>query len=250
MRSSNSKFETRNSKLLPRTYTRQQQKLREEFCSAYNFAPEQIGFDGSSLDPIFDFDALSVLSVKLCNLPHVDVDFGSVEHSIDMATSRGYAVLPNGNTRKIFGTAVVGETMHDGRRIENIHQAVKVSRARALRTILRAVGFDPVAAHREHKQTGNVIELQLPSTKFRNNELAECHILGQRLGYIVRDEKGKLISRTQYDNLMATYFQGQTSTGGLEDNERATWLGMLRAWASARDVAEGKSRGLRDVNAA
>ena len=39
----------------PRTYSKEQRAIQKEFCDAYDFTPEQVGFDGPSLDPIFDF---------------------------------------------------------------------------------------------------------------------------------------------------------------------------------------------------
>ena len=105
-----------------------------------------------------------------------------------MATATGDATLPNGNLRRIYGVAFLGETMHDGSTIDSWKQAVNVSRARAMRTILRAVGFDPVAAHRSFKKSGNVLELQPPATLTRDQERKEIHILADELGLIRRAE--------------------------------------------------------------
>lgn len=237
----NARNETQHRLAGERTYSREQRALQKEFCDAYGFAVQQIGFDGKSLDPIFDFDALAVLSTRLCNLPHVDVDFGKIEPTIQMATSRAYAILPNNNTRKIFGTAVVGEVMHDGTRIETIHQAVKVSRARALRTILRAVGFDPVAAHRAFRKTGHVVELQGAAKSDRQSQSAEIHLHASDLGLIKRAPNGR-VDRTDYETKLAIFFKGKTSSEQLTEEQRADWLGMLRAWSRARAVIQDGSQ--------
>lgn len=223
-----------------RRYSRDQHLIQKEFCDAYQLQPEQVGFNGDSLDPIFDFDALSVLSARLCDLPHLAVDFGDIQHAIGLATSTGYAQLTNGNTRKIFGTAQVGEVMNDGKPIADIHQAVKVSRARAMRTIHRMVGFDPLRAHREFKRTGSVVELQPRSERQqRTAELGEIHMLAQGLGLIVKD--GGRVLDAEYRKLISQLFEDKTSARDLSDQQRAEWLSILRAWARARAIASDKS---------
>jgi hypothetical protein len=213
-----------------RRYSREQHSIQKEFCDAYQLEPEQVGFNGDSLDPIFDFDALSVLSARLCDLPHVAVDFGDIQHAIGLATSTGYAQLTNGNTRKIFGTAQVGEVMHDGKPIADIHQAVKVSRARAMRTIHRMVGFDALRAHREFKRTGRVVPMQPRSAEDqRTAELAEIHIMAKALSLIVGS------NRKPYENFLTTFF-GKTSAAELSDQQRAEWLAVLRAWRRAQAI--------------
>lgn len=224
---------------MDREKRRAQAALRKEFCHAYDFKPEQIGFDSeNSLEPIFDFDALSVLSARLCNLPHVAVELGDVNANTGIATSTGYAVLANSNSRKIFGIAQVGEVLHDGGKVETIRQAVVLSRARAMRTIHRMVGFDPVKAHQEFKRTGSVVELQPRGERQqRTAELAEIHMLAQELGLRTKGE------RSRYQAALTTFFprpqwkSGRPSAGDLDDCERGQFLMVLRAWTRARAVA-------------
>src|SRR5688572_19861862 len=85
----------------PRTFSRDQRAIQKEFIEAYGFAPEQISFDGDSLDPIFDFDALALLSIRLCDLPNIETDLATVDRLLGMAKSHGSVTLPNGNTRKL-----------------------------------------------------------------------------------------------------------------------------------------------------
>lgn len=229
---------------LDKTIRKAQDELRGEFCKAYCLDKNQIGFAGDSLDPIFDFDALSVLSARLCSLPHIAVELGDVDANTGIAVSNGYAVLENQTTRKIYGMAQVGEILHDGTQVEDIRQAVILSRARAMRTIHRMVGFDPVRAHREFKQTGHVVEMSARSPKDqRKSELAEIHLLAQGLGLRTR-LPGGMENRQKYDTLLATFFprpqwqSNQPSSAHLDDKERASWLFMLRAWSRAQAVAK------------
>jgi len=207
--------------------TRDQRAIVKEFRDAYGFKESQIGFDGDSTDPIFDFDAMSVLSVELCTTPHVEVDFGSFDMALNIATANGFARLRNGNTRKIFGSAFIGETLHDGSTVRTKKEAIDLARARASRIIHRAIGFDAVKAHEAAKRGATVLELKVRSP--RQNQLAECHILAERLGFIKREGR-RVIDRSPYDRLMASYFDGETSTGALNEKNLFEWLTMLRMW--------------------
>jgi hypothetical protein len=231
-----------------RTYSAKQNALQTEFIDAYGFDAKQISFDGDSLDPIFDFDALALLSIRLCDLPFVGVTFDKVDHALQMVSSTGRAVLKNENVREIFGSAFLGEVMHDGSTIDSWRQAVNVSRSRTLRTILRAVGFDAVAAHRSFKKTGNVVELQGSAKLTRDQERKEIHILAGELELITKlpavgaaadkhSTAGVRTDRTQYEKTIATFFHGQTSSKRLTDSEHTQLLTILRAWARARAIA-------------
>jgi hypothetical protein len=81
--------------------TREQRAIIKEFCDAYGFTEDQIGFDGASLDPIFDFDALSALSLRLCNLPRLKVSFVGFDNA-GLATASVDVQLANGAEREFF----------------------------------------------------------------------------------------------------------------------------------------------------
>jgi len=101
-----------------------------------------------------------------------------------------------------------------------------------LQSEARTVGLVLTGARMQAMKRGeNVIDFT--PGKFVDPGLAECHMLGEELGFIKRDG-GKLVDRTQYDNLMGTYFQGVTSTASLTPKERAQWAAMLRSWKNAR----------------
>jgi hypothetical protein len=218
-----------------RTLTKAQLTLQQEFIDAYGFKPEQIGFDGDSPEPIFDFDALSLLSMKLCDLPHVETDFGTVERLHGLATARGIVTLPNGNVRKIFASASVGELMPDGEPIRDVNQAIQVARARAFRTILRAVGFDPVAAHRVFEESAGTQMLELAPVDPRLKQLAEIHLHAQAQNLIVVGGDG-FVNRKVYEQKLAMICGGKTSCRDLDDRERAIWLQTLRAWSRAKNI--------------
>lgn len=202
-------------------------KLVSEFCAAYGLTPEQISFDGS--EPIFDFDALNILANTLARIPDITVGLQKFHDGRERIAESFCQMTLNGRmTRKFPGVAMIGETMHDGRAITGEIQAINVSRARALRCGLRAVGFDPVKFH-EARKAGQPIEL-LDRTDEENDRsvIAQIHVLAghKGLGFIKKNG-----DRTEYENLMASYFHGVTSSKDLTPEERSQWLGMLRAWA-------------------
>jgi hypothetical protein len=206
---------------------RAQQKLRDEYCEAYGFTRDQIGFDGASLDPIFDFDALSVLANMLADIPAINVGLEKFDEAKQMAESFCEITLHGNRTRKIFGVAIIGEVLHDLTKLDTMRKAIEVSRSRALRVGLRAVGFDPVKAHEQRKQ-GKVVDLLGEAAALRDRRVAEIHVIAgpQGLNYITR--KG---DRTEYERLLATYFDGRCTSKDLKDQEVSEWLGILRGFA-------------------
>lgn len=209
----NSKLRTENSKLV------------REFCAAYGLSPNQISFDGA--EPIFDFDALNILANTLARIPNIDVGLEKFHKENDLAESYCRIGLNGRITRKLFGVAMIGEAMHDGTVITGEIQAINVSRARALRCGLRAVGFDPVKFH-EARKAGKEIDLLGTEEESEAAVRAQIHVLAGPRGLNFIKKNG---DRSEYENLLASYFGGRTSSKDLDPAERAQWLGMLRAWA-------------------
>jgi hypothetical protein len=216
------------------TYSRAQQKLRDEYCAAYGFAPEQVGFSNrGSLEPIFDFDAMNVLANTLADIPDIDVQLNGINEVRGMANSVCKIELPGGNKRSIYGVALIGEVLHDGTKITGMKQAIDVSRSRCLRTGLRAIGFDPVRAH-ELAKKGERLDLIGSETRERQKRLAEIHILAGPRGLNLITTDG---DRSEYEMLLAQNFEGHTSSKDLSNAEVAEWCGMLRAWARGMERA-------------
>ena len=220
------------SKRITRGYSRAQQKLRDEFCEAYGLKSDQISFDGDS-EPIFDFDALSLLANTLTDIPGIEVGLKKFDDATNLAESFCKMTLHGRRTRDFFGMALVGEQLHDGKVISGTIQAINVSRARALRIGLRSIGFDPVKFH-EARKAGHVIDLLGSDEAERDRTTAQIHVhAGPRgLNFIKRNG-----DRAEYENLLAAHFNGRTSSKDLEPHERAEWLGMLRAWTRGMERA-------------
>jgi hypothetical protein len=214
----------------PKTFNLKQEEIIRQFTEAYGLDRKQISFAPNSSEPIFDFEALSTLSLVLGDIPNIRVEPGDFNNAAGIATAMCWVSLNDNRTREVFGNCLVGEILHDGSPVEHIGQALNTARARALRNGLRAVGFDPVRAHNQKNKEQNA---HTELTDVRSKELAEIHILGAELGYIVGDNK------VAWRNLISSYFPGHYSSGDLTDLHRSQLLGMLRAWKSARTRAEG-----------
>lgn len=213
----------------PRLLTPAQEQLVREFTEIYGLERSQISFDSDRPDPIFDFDALSLLSVKLSDIKAIRVVPCEVLIT-GLAASSCEVKLPDGRTRDFFGSALLGEVMPDGGTVDDIKQALDISQARSLRKGLRAVGWDPVRAHQDFL-AGRGTELGASPTagNQRNAELAQAHILGQELGLIVGADK------TRWQKLLAIWFNGKDSSATLNDNQRSQLLAILRSLKSAHD---------------
>ena len=212
---------------------RAQAALRGEFCTAYNLQSDQISFDKATGEPIFDFDALSLLINTLTEIPAIKVGLAKFDDVLKLSESTCRIQLPNGHTREYSGFARVGEKLHDGTLITSDIQCINISRARALRIGARAVGFDAVKFHEANKH-GRKLELTpLTQEEEWKRYRAQVHtIAGPRgLNFIKSDS-----DRTEYENLMASFFHGVTTSKDLTPSERAQWLGMLRAWQRGADA--------------
>ena len=204
-----------------------QEQLVREFTESYEIDREQISFAGEDLYPIFDFDALSTLSLVLSDIPSIIVEPGDFNPAAGIVTAICKVTLKDGRSREVYGNAMVGEPLFDGSVVEDLGSAMNMARSRALRTGLRSVSFDPVRAHRQIKtgaQTGDFADV-------RTKLLAQAHILGKDLGYIVGDNK------VAWRNQISAYFKGKTSSANLNDLELSQWVRMLESWKTAREHA-------------
>lgn len=211
--------------------TKAQLALQKEFCGDYGLAPEQISFDGN--EPIFDFDSLNILANTLARIPGIEVGLEKFIEANKLAESFCQLTLNGRITRKFFGCSQIGEQMHDGTIITGTIQAINVSRARALRVGLRAVGFDPVKFH-EARKAGSAIDLLGTDKESDAGITAQIHVLAGPRGLNLIKKNG---DRSEYENLLASYFNGRTSSKDLDAAERAQWLGMLRAWQRGAKAA-------------
>jgi hypothetical protein len=197
-----------------------------EFTSHYDIRPEQIFFDDKTDEPWFDFEALSLLVNQLADIPSIAVTRGAADPVTGMIDANCTITLPNDRSRAYVGSAQIGEPMPNGGTVESWRQALALAQVRALRTALRSVSFDPVRAHEAAKR-GEAVNLNVGDP--RSKMLAEAHLHGETLGYIVGDDKSK------WRSVVSLWSRGRTDTSAqLEEPELGHFVIYLRGLVNAR----------------
>jgi hypothetical protein len=207
-----------------------QARIAREFCDAYGLSPEQIWFDDDSNEPIFDFEALSLLTLHLANFRDIAVAKEDVDFEKGIATCSCTIIDDRDNKRQTFTTCFVGESLDkekDGRKVEDLPTAISVARTRALRQGLRLYGFDPLRAHRQ-QQAGQAIKHAEPINQ-RTLKVREIHALATEMNYIKGGDK------SAYRELLSVYYKGRTSTSELTDAEVEQFAAILRGLNQARE---------------
>jgi hypothetical protein len=213
-------------------WTDEQRSLADEFLIEYGIEPTQINFNDDQLNPIFDFDALFFLANRLGDFWDIGIEAGDVDHERGYCTSHCCITLADGRTRKMFGSAFIGEPMPGARTVQTIGEALVISRARALRGALRAVGFDPLRAHLQRGSSDAGEEEFDEYESPRRLMERQAHLLGEKLGYIVRPH-GAPADKSEWREFMAMLFHGKTSMSELTDDEQSQWVSTLRAMERA-----------------
>lgn len=217
-----------------------QAQLVREFEQHYDISPRQIGFDSRSGEPIFDYDALSVLSLVLApDIVNMETEIERLDDAAGVASVKCRVVLRDGRSRDPLGFAFVGEAMHDGSTIDDLKQALLVAQARAARAGLRAVGFNPVQAH-ARRMRGEDMTLNL-SADPRSKDLATIHILREEAGLVTPDGDD-----TAYRNLLGDLFKDEEqrpirSARDLDEKQRAQFIANLRSLKSVKERSLGSA---------
>lgn len=208
-----------------------QRDLVNEFVDTYGLSPEQISFEGEREDPIFDYEALNVLRLRLTDIQGSYPEI--VERTDNLITAQCTLHLGDGRTASDLGTAYIGETMPDESSIETLNQAQNLALARAFRRAIRSAGVNLLKAHKRYLETGE------PTTARQDTELnsrigREIHALASEVGHITNDGKEK------YQDFIEHIFgKGKRSSLDLNDIERnqlvATYRQLKRHIENAKD---------------
>jgi hypothetical protein len=218
-----------------RQLTLAQEQIVREFTTTYDLERHQISFDGEHAEPIFDYDALSILSLTLApDIVSMIAERGTVDPRDGIADASCVVELRDGRSRTVFGTAFVGEEMFDGNKIEDFRQALDVAQARAARRGLRACGFNAVKAHQKAR-AGETLELNLEEVKdVRAADLALIHVLARECGYITGtgdDESYRDLIHSLFPDLV------EPSAAHMNEKQRAYFITTLRSLKGARQRA-------------
>jgi len=174
----------------------------------------------------FDLEALQILTRQLCTqLKHDELTIRPFGEDQRFYYCDSTLTLKDGTTVKRSGVAMIGEPLGN-EVIVTALQALSIAGGRAYRACLRAIGFDPIRAHR---QKANGMTLVVESEDERSNKLRkELHALATELGYIVGAD------RSAYIELLRVMYGGRTSSTELRDSEISQLTIFLRASLRAR----------------
>ncbi|MBS1793383.1 MAG: hypothetical protein JSS81_05990 [Acidobacteria bacterium] len=201
--------------------TTDQNKLVAEFVTNYGLSEEQIIFDGTGLEPIFDFEALSVLRERLTDFQSVDVSDVVWNPADNSAQAKCTIITAAGRQVVVSDFAEIGESLPDNSKVESSLGAKRLARARAMRSGIRAAGVNLLKAHRRFLETGRIGEAEPVDPRL--NKIREIHALAGEIGFI------KGTDRTAYESHLAEMFEGRTSSRDLSDFELQRFVVSLRA---------------------
>lgn len=207
-----------------------QAAIVDEYVTAHGLSPEQISFDAGDLNPSFDHNAISVLSLKLTDIQ--DISPTEVLDDGKTVTVFGKTTLPDGRTRGSIGSCAVGETLANGQTVDSTQQALGVATSRCFRQGIRNVGVNLHAAHKRFMQTGEIAAGHTANDP-RTPAYAQIHILATELDLIIDGDK------TRYRQYIAENFDGRTSARDLTDFELQR---MLTSFRSLRRLTGGQIR--------
>lgn len=210
---------------MSRKYTPEQARIVKELCGLHNLDESQISFDGTELTPIFDYEAVCALSLRLTDIHSIDCwisDHGTADS--EMVTAKCKVTIPDGRSRTCEANAQLLERLGDGNLIETHQMAEAIARARAVRLGIRSVGVNLWNAHRKFAETGEIAEGHTRHDP-RLPAYNEIHVLAEKCDLIVdADRRG-------YEVFISEMFPGKSSAKDLDDLQLRQLLVSLRAVA-------------------
>lgn len=215
--------------------TADQQQLVNEFVIAYGLDETQISFEGSDLNPILDYEALSVMRVKLTNFR--DVKVGEPIHNVaeNSVSVSCVITLADGRSIDVSEKVYAGDLMPDGSTIETRRQMETFARARAMRFAIRSAGVNLVRAHREFLKTGEVATGNLVDPRYPQYQ--EINAIAYKLG-LKKKRDDKTEDREEYEKVLAENFDGRTSAKELDDVELKRFALLLRTLQRLQNAKE------------
>lgn len=209
-----------------KTLTPRQLTIVQQYGEVHGLGPEQISFENDrSLDPIFDHNAVSTLSLRLTDIQ--DIAPTKLVCDGDNVTVLGSVSLPDGRTRGAVGSCSIGERIGNGELIETQAAAIGVATSRCFRQAIRNVGVNLHVAHQQFVETGE-IAVSHTNVNPRAANYAELHILAAELDLIVDGDKSK------YHKYLADNYEGRNSATKLNDIELQKLLTGFRSMARLR----------------
>jgi hypothetical protein len=214
--------------------THEQLKIQQEICETHDLTPENVSFEGNDPTPIFDYEAISLLSLKLTDIQHMACTTTERDPVDKRATVSTTITLPDGRTRTVEASAEWGELLPGGKVIDTMPLAEAVARSRSARLGVRSVGVNLFKAHKKFKETGEVATAHTHWDP-RKPIYDEIHAAAEDLGLIVNNDK------SAYRIFIAESFGGKESAKDLDQDELRKLQVMFRALINANRFAQKKA---------
>jgi hypothetical protein len=213
--------------------TAEQLKIQQELCETYDeLTPENISFDKDDPTPMFDYEAISLLSVKLTDIQ--DIDCQVIQRDDTRVTVKCRVTLPDGRTRGVEHSGQLGEILPGGKTVDTMSLAEAVARSRAARLGIRSVGVNLFKAHKKFKETGEIAAGHLRFDP-RKPIYDEIHAAATDLALIVNGDK------SAYRQFIAESFGGAESAKDLSGEDLRKLQVMFRALVNANRFAQKKA---------
>lgn len=205
------------------------QELVQELIEQYGLEPSNIAVKSNG-DITLDLEGLQIMTSQLCTELIMDELVVRPFHEDQKYFyCESHLTLASGLTVKRTGTAMIGEPLGESDSIQTIQQALSIASGRAYRLGLRAIGFDPIRAH---KLKAHGLSLLVESEDERKRNLTkQIHALATDLELICGTD------RSRYIQTLAAMYDGRTTTNDLDETERQQFLTFLRAKKQARQRA-------------
>lgn len=203
-------------------------ELVQELCEQYGLTESNITVKENG-ELTLDLEGLQTMTSQLCGeLVNDELNVRPFHDDQKYFYCDSIMTLANGRSVKRTGTAMMGEPLGTDS-VSTVQQALSIASGRAYRSSLRAIGFDPIRAHRQ-KNTGLTLVIETEEQR-QANLRKQIHGLATDLRLIEGTDRSK------YIGTLAAMYDGRTSSTDLDEDELQQFLTFLRAKQSARSRA-------------
>lgn len=211
--------------------TLEQQSIVHDYVESHGLDASQISFEGHDTKPIFDYEAVNALSLKVTDIKDIECEISERDFESEIVTARCIVTLPDGRTRTSEDSARVGDPYGDRKIVDSIRLAEQLAQTRAVRRGVRSVGINLHRAHEQWKKNGGQPVSGHTDYNPRKPLYDEVHLYAEKAGYIVNGDTD------EYRKFIAETYDGRTSAKDLDDIELRRLIVTFRSFARLKDVA-------------
>lgn len=201
-------------------------ELVQELSEQYGLTEANISVKSNG-EIQLDLEGLQILTSQLCTqLAEDELSPRPFHDDQKYFYCESTLTLGDGRRVKRTGTAMMGEALGDHDSVQTAQQAISIASGRAYRASLRAIGFDPIRAHKM-KNSGLTLVIETEDQR-KSNLRKQIHGIATDLKLIDGSDRSK------YTATLAAMYDGRISTTDLDEDECQQFLAFLRAKQQAR----------------